>query len=168
MLRFDRLGQIDGINVNLILSELVCDLLGLDEEKFPLLFKFRANLLQRFQTHLPRVAFPAKLHPLFTKAFHIPIQCSGLPHLAPLFNTRHLHPLLTPAQKVMVRQSEKVVTLLFIPIDNHVRKIIPVTPKRVGMRVPLIPGSFLIPDLGLFLFPGPHCNHNRQHHCQQQ
>ena len=68
----------------------------------------------------------------------------------------------------MVRQSEKVVTLLLIPIDNHVRKIIPVTPKRMSMRVPLIPGSFLIPGLGLLFFPGPHCNHNSQHHRQQQ
>ena len=50
-----------------------------------------------------------------------------------------LLPFLTLGQDVVVRKRYKVIAMRFIPIHDHLGKIIAVAPVRVGMEIAFIP-----------------------------
>ena len=61
---------------------------------------------------------------------------------ASIFDGRQIHPAFALAKDVVIGQSQEIVAVIDIPFRNHLRKVIAVTPKRMGVQVAFPPASF--------------------------
>src|SRR4051812_10259150 len=50
-----------------------------------------------------------------------------------------LEPSLALLHYIVIRQGEKIVAVLFVPIRDHLRVIVPVAPERMRVQIALVP-----------------------------
>jgi hypothetical protein len=107
----DHFVEVNGVYVNMILPEFVGDLFGFDEEKLVIVFKLWANFLKSLQPDLFASGFAAKLHPVPRQSVRdIRPGCRYL-LFCDASRWLHRHPLFAPAEGIVIRKSEEVVSL---------------------------------------------------------
>jgi hypothetical protein len=81
----------------------------------------------------------ARLYPIIAEPLDIFLQCFGT---AFLDDQVVIDPARALTQNVIIRQGEKVIAVSSIPVSDHFRKIIAVTPQRVSVNISLPPFEF--------------------------
>ena len=109
-----------------------------------MLFNQITELIERFESHLVvSFAFRApSFHPGVAESCSVAIQD---PIVTALQDFRVVHPSRTLAEHVVVGQGQKVVAFGLVPVCNHLRELIAVTPQRmrVDVSLPLLRCRFI-------------------------
>ena len=135
----DLLFEIYGVEMDRDLAKAGADLLRLDEQELARLFKLGAVLLQLLQPHLGFAIFDTRGHPFVAKASAVFFHRGLAEGLAALLDGGLAHPHLLRLQHVVVGDGQEVVAVLLVPVRDHLRKIVPITPERMRVCVALEP-----------------------------
>ena len=131
--------EVDHIDVDGLLAARVRHLLGRQKVKLTRLLERGAAFRERFQNDAFLAPAGLAFEPVFTKAG------LGLAHgvatdgLLAFADGLEVHPFLAFLEDVVIAHSDEVVAALAIPIEDHLGKVVPVAPERMGVRVALEP-----------------------------
>ncbi len=146
--RLDDVGEVGCVDVHRFTFGPVANLLGRDQDELFAFFQQVAELVERLQTHFVVVAVGLTpcFNPSVAEAIAIPLQDF---RIAPLDDRLHRHPSRSHAEHVVVGQRKEVVASLAVPVADHFRKLVTVTPQRVRVKISFPPSGRRFGDAGL-------------------
>ena len=135
--RLDRLTEVVRVHVDRGGLPAVRDLLALQDEEAVGLLELAAILGQELEAHLGLVVLArARLDPILRPAGRVFRE--GL--LRALVGS-HVHPLVGGVERVVFGEREEMVAVGLVELGDHLREVVAIAPKRVGVEVAAPPAS---------------------------